>query len=585
MSESGDGKSLARRMAEEEAARMVERRRSKLGCVAVVVGLILLIVAGRFAYKWAKVARAHQFAKQGDELTVAGKYTEAAGRYRAALQLAPMDYHALRSAAMLGTRISPSQAVDLWGQVMRLPQATVSDKQEYVRALMKLGKIKASEPTLTQLLQKDPDATTLLLAARYARATGDLAKAIEFARLAVKRDPQGPANFTLAEFLAASASDAQHTEARQLLWDLAGKPGEYQAKAIEALAAARELTTDERERILKMLEGLGGSSITDALLAADLQMQLHPEESAKIYDQVVGRWGEGDATDLNLLARWLNLHGQSERVLALLPIDRTAKDNQLILGRLDALAALQRWDDIEKYLLQPDLDLNATVLESFRARTAQEKGQVMDADVHWNHAISLAANDPDKLRFVANFASQSKASGIALKAYEQMAKIPQQAVAAYLATEQMSALSADTRVQRDAAEKVARLAPNDSNAADQLAYLNLLLGQDVDASFARARELAEKNPSRLSYRVTAALGYLRKKDPGPALAQFQPPAGAPPIDWSVTPASWRVIYAATLRANEKTQEAAEVLKTISLDQLGAEERALLEGENGAAPNG
>ena len=537
-----DGESLARRIAAEHQKKLAERRRTRFAWIGVLILLVVVIVAGRQVYRWAKVARAGQFRAQGDQLAADGKLIEAAGRYRAALQLDPMGYHPLQSAARLATRMSPTQAVDLWREVVRLPEATDSDRQEYVRALMTLGKVTAAEPTLTQLLQKNPDTTTLLLAGRYARATGDLSKAIQFARLAVKGSPDdGAAKFSLAEFLAASASDSQHAEARQILWDLAAKAGPFQGNAIEALAAAVELTPDERARVLEMLEAQGGTSIREALLAADLRMQLHPEDSSKIYDQVVTHWMESKPSDLNELARWLNLHSQPERVLALLPVERATEDNQLVLSRLDALASLQRWDEIESFLVRPNLTLDPVMLESFQARTAQEKDHTMDADVHWNHAIALAANDPLKLRFVANFAGQSHATAVALKAYEQLAKIPQQAVGAYLATERLSAINADTKVQRDAAEKVSRLSPNDTNAADQLAYLNLLLGSDVTTNFERAKELAEKFPNRLSYRVTAALGYLRKNDPGPALAQFQPPPGGPPIEWGTAPPAWRAV--------------------------------------------
>ncbi len=272
------------------------------------------------------------------------------------------------------------------------------------------------------------------------------------------------------------------------------------------------------------------------------------------------------------------MHNQAERVLSLLTVDRALEDNQLLLSRLDALATSQRWDEIESLLARPNLTLDPCVLESFRARTSQEKNASLDAEVHWNQAISLAANDPYKLRFVATFAEQSHASDIALKAYEQLAKIPEHAVGAYLATERLSAINADTAVQRDAAEKVAKISPNDMNASDQLAYLDLLLNRDVRGNAEKAKALALKDPTRLAFRVTAALGYLRMNDPGPALEEFRPPAGGPAIEWQNTPPSWRAVYAATLIANEKNQEAEEILKNISRDSLSPEEKQLIEAK-------
>jgi hypothetical protein len=427
------------------------------------------------------------------------------------------------------------------------------------------------------LLRNDPDTKALQLASRFVRATGDGAKALEFARIAVHRAPNDNTALSgLADLLAQSTDPAQRAEARKILLELSKKEGPDREAAIQALAIAPELTAEERTRILQMLETVQSPKIKEALLVADLRIQLHPEEANRIYDQTLARWNNSENPDLIELARWLNLHQQAERVLSLFSVDRAFHDNQLLLSRLDALATLQRWNDIDGLLTHPDLTLDPSVLESFRARTAQERKSTLDAEMHWGHAIALAANDPYKLRFVANFAEQSHANGVALKAYDQLAKIPQQAVMAYRATQRLSAQGGDALIQQSAAEKIAALAPDDPNAADQLAYLNLLLGGDIDKNFTTAKTLAEKYPNRLSYRVTAALGYLRKRDPGIALAQFKGPDGAPPIDWSKTPPAWRAVYAATLLENEQANAARDIIATIPLDKLSREERALIQ---------
>jgi tetratricopeptide (TPR) repeat protein len=220
---------------------------------------------------------------------------------------------------------------------------------------------------------------------------------------------------------------------------------------------------------------------------------------------------------------------------------------------------LQRWNSIDDVLARPELTLDPSVAESFRARTAQERNALLDADVHWNHAISLAGNDPYKLRFVANFAEESNAHDAALKAYEQLARFPEQARLAYRGIERVGRKTGDV--------------PTDPNAVDQLAYTNLLLSEDVEKNLAIAKQLAKKYPQRLSYRVTAALGYLRQHDPGSALAEFKGPV---PIDWKRTQPAWRAVYAAVLLANDRNDEARDLIETIPLDQLSPQERALIE---------
>ncbi|MDB6147874.1 MAG: hypothetical protein JWO45_1538 [Spartobacteria bacterium] len=535
------------------------------------------MVGAKPLFHWVKATRSAQIAATADNLAQAGKWKEAAEKYRAALQLDPLGYPALKGAANLASRLSRPEAIDLWEQVVKTSRATSSDRQEYADQLLIIGRPRIAARIIEDLLKVAPDAKTLGLASHYWRSVGDRTKALEFARAAVKSAPNDSVpRFHLAELLAESTDPAERGEARKILWDLAGDQGAFRQPAIEALARAPDLSDDERNRILQMLETVAPGKIRDALLAADLRLQLHPAEAKEIYDQSVARWNDGNDSDLVDLARWLNIHQQPARVLSLFSIERALQNNQLLLARLDALAILQQWKEIDNLLAHPGLTLDASVLESFLARAAQEKNESLDAELHWNHAISFAAGDPFKLRFVANFAEQSHAEGIALRVYDQLAKFPDHAAFAYRGTERLSGGHADLSVQRAAAEKISSLAPENPNATAQLAYLNLLAGTEVEANSATAKNLVEKYPDRLSFRVTAALGYLRQHDPGLALAQFKGPSGAPSIDWGNTPGSWRAVYAATLRANEQPAEAEEIIKTIPVDKLSREERALIE---------
>jgi hypothetical protein len=540
----------------------------------ILVVLLTVALGARPVYHWLKDRRAEQFAAAGDAFAQAGKWDDAAQRYRAALQLDPLGYHGLEGAARLATRLGRPEAVDLWEQVYKLPQCTTADRQEYGELLVKLDRLIVAQRIIERLLKTDPDTRTLDLASRYSQKTGDSDKAIKFARLAVKRSPNDPAaRFELADLLAQTTDLAERAEARKLLWQLAGADGIYKRPAVEALARAPELSGDERNRILEALDTLSPPNITGALLASDLRIHLHPEDADRIYDDTIARWSRGEMADLIQLARWLNLHQQPKRVLSLFSVERALKNNELFLTRLDALGILQRWNEIDELLTRSDLSFDPSVVESFRALTAQERNATLDAELHWSHAVGLAAGDPFKLRFVANFAEHSHATAAALKAYEQLAKFPEHAAFAYRGIQRQSQLTGEVSAQLAAAEKISALAPGDPDAAAQLAYLNLLLETDVEANLATAKRLAEKYPNRLSFRVTAALGYLRHHDAGSALAQFKASA---PIDWKRAQPAWRAVYAAVLLANDRNEEAREMIGTIALDRLSPEERALIE---------
>ncbi len=547
--------------------------------ILLIASVLAMIVAGTLAYRWFKGQRAERFAAAGNALVAADKWNDAAVQYRVALHLDPSNYHGLSGAARLASKAERPEALELWQKVLALPQCTIRDREDYAELLIKTNRLNLAEKAIDPLLKDNPDTKALQLAARYARKIGDNVKAGEYLRIASKRAPDDDApRFQLAEVLAQSTDAADQAKARKILWELAARPNVYKKPAVEALGAAPELTTDERKRLLQELMALTPKTAKDDLLAADMRVQLQPDEAARIYREEVERWRNGQSQELLDLARWLNAHQQPELVLSTFPVERTLEDNQLLLARLDALATLQRWNDIDGVLNRTDVTLDPSVIESFRARTALERNANLDAEVHWNHAISVAASDPYKLRFVANFAEQSRATAAALKAYEQLARFPEHADFAYRGTQRVSQRSGDTAAQRAAMSKISARAPEDPNAADQLAYLNLLLGEDVDQNFAVAKKLAEQYPNRLSYRVTTALGYLRQHDPASALAQFKGPVS---IDWKRTLPAWRAVYAAALLASDRNDEARDIIATISRNRLNPQERELIESPQGS----
>ena len=547
--------------------------------ILLIASVLAVIVAGTLAYRWFKGQRAERFAAAGDALVAADKWNDAAVQYRVALQLDPSNYHGLSGAARLASKAERPEALELWQKVLALPQCTIRDREDYAELLIKTNRLNLAEKAIDPLLKDNPDTKALQLAARYARKIGDNVKAGEYLRIASKRAPDDDApRFQLAEVLAQSTDAADQAEARKILWELAARPNVYKRAAVEALGAAPELTTDERKRLLQELMALTPKTAKDDLLAADMRVQLQPDEADRIYREAVERWRDGQSQGLLDLARWLNAHQQPELVLSTFPVERTLEDNQLLLARLDALATLQRWNDIDGVLNRTDVTLDPSVIESFRARTALERNANLDAEVHWNHAISLAGSDPYKLRFVANFAEQSRATAAALKAYEHLARFPEHADFSYRGTQRVSQRSGDTAAQRAAMSKISARAPEDPNAADQLAYLNLLLGEDVDQNFAVAKKLAEQYPNRLSYRVTTALGYLRQHDPASALAQFKGPVS---IDWKRTLPAWRAVYAAALLASDRNDEARNIIASIPRDRLNPQERELIESPQGS----
>jgi hypothetical protein len=546
------------------------KRRRRIFWIAFIALLLAALLALRPAYRWLKAKRADSLAARAEQMVQQKNLLGAANTYRAALQLDPLGYRPLQGAARLATRLNHAEALGLWDQVVRLPEATAADREERAAALLQATELPAAALAIDQLLKQNPDTNALVLASRYSERIGNGARALEYARIAVKRAPQDEiAQARLAEVLAASLKADERAEAREILWAVAAKNGADRKSVIESLARSPDLTINEQRKILDQLQTLNSFTVTDALLAADLRLKMQLENTAVIYDEIIASWGAKAKLEV---AQWLNAHQQFDRVLRL--VGPGEGRDQLLLARLDALAAEQRWDEIDATLSRKDLTSDPVVIEAFRARLIPARHSSLDAEVHWNKAVALAGNDSSKLRWLGTFAEQSGADEIALRTFQQLARSPADAGLALAGQQRLAAKMHDISAARTISEKTLALHADDPNAQNRVAYYDLLLEKDVSANATKAKELVAKYPDRLEFRVTAALAFLRQHDPGAALAQFQ----GPPIEWAKTPPSWRAVYAAALRGNEREEAAHEIIAMIPMDKLSSEERALIEAK-------
>src|SRR5262249_48537500 len=116
--------------------RAARRRRAGWWIVSAIV-LTVVVFGAKPLYHFLKAKRAAQFADSADALAQAGKLSDAARQYRAALQLDPLGYGALAGAARLASRVNRPEAIDLWEQVVKSPRSTFEDRQEYAELLIR----------------------------------------------------------------------------------------------------------------------------------------------------------------------------------------------------------------------------------------------------------------------------------------------------------------------------------------------------------------------------------------------------------------------------------------------------------------
>ena len=135
----------------------------------------------------------------------------------------------------------------------------------------------------------------------------------------------------------------------------------------------------------------------------------------------------------------------------------------------------------------------------------------------------------------------------------------------------LAQLSGTTTDLRDLLVEMTRRWPQEPAFQNEHAYLNLLLGEDPEEPRQTVAALLKESPANGAYRTTFALALWRQKDFASALRAYEGQAG----DWSQSPASQRVVYAAVLAANNRADEARQIARALPANQLRPEELELL----------
>jgi hypothetical protein len=143
--------------------------------------------------------------------------------------------------------------------------------------------------------------------------------------------------------------------------------------------------------------------------------------------------------------------------------------------------------------------------------------------------------------------------------------------AGFLGLVRLTELSGDTRTLRDQVKEFAERFPNEFEPQNDLAYLDLLLNENVAAALELAGKFVKRFPDLLAYRTTLALANLRNADAVAARAVF---AGID-TDWSAAKPGWYAVYAAVLAASGEHALANANARKINVSRLKPEERALI----------
>ncbi|MDQ3621192.1 MAG: hypothetical protein M3463_01685, partial [Verrucomicrobiota bacterium] len=321
------------------------------------------------------------------------------------------------------------------------------------------------------------------------------------------------------------------------------------------------------------------ATIAHRLVALEIELDLAlsgRSDRAKLLDDFTAAHRGGSKVELESLATWLLKRNQTQRVLDLLPPAVAAQSEVLAIVRLDALVAQGQIKEIQSDLESSNSPLSEAAKAVYRWFLATERGDTEGASAQWRAALAGGAENSMMLLGVAKYMERRGKLDLAGEAYSILKAQPNFAKEAYLGLLRIAQNRGDTYQMRVLIEEMRKTNPADPALRNDLAYLNLLLGRDLEGALQTAEQLIAEFPHLLAMRTTLALAYLRSKNPQAAKALYE----GLTIDWAKATPSAKAVYVAVLRENGATDEAARFAATIRSQQLRPEERELASGVPG-----
>jgi Flp pilus assembly protein TadD len=273
---------------------------------------------------------------------------------------------------------------------------------------------------------------------------------------------------------------------------------------------------------------------------------------------------------LTALAGWLNKIGRPAKTLEVLPQERAVQRQDLFLQYINALAALQRWNDIKGLMVSEHSVVDPVVQHMYLAVAQAHLGSATGATNEWQRALHVA-NTPEKLLALATYAEQNSAADIADAGYSEAIKIAPTNRAAYAGRLRLALAAGRTAQAQTIAAEIAQAWPDDSAARNQDAYLRLLLGaSDGETAVRDAQVLVAKEPRNWQARATLGLACLRLGKPKEALAAIREPRVT-----GIEPPGALAVRAAILAANGYEDGARNDARLLAAKPLLPQERALI----------
>ena len=551
---------------------------------ALILAVLLWVVIPPI-YGALKLRRAKVLMAQSTAALEKNNESEAVLYMRRALLMAPQNADVFRRTRLLNARMGDPSSINVLEVLAQKNEATLDELLALVEQAIKSGNRKTARSTFNKITGKRTVEMTIL-EMKLLSMENKMPDAIALAKKTMPElDMADAEKVRLALASLILKTDARSAES--ILMPLAGSPSFSGITAIRLLAKHQ------------LGGGMGGSplasglaeklashplrSANDALLIASLRIKENPAIKQSVIENLRRLRVDGTPDEDLEFARWLNHHKAFQQAVDFIGKDRAMSASPWLLIYLDAMASLNRWQEISVLLeTESVVGMSDTLRFLFLARSAEKSGNQERAGECWRDLHrNLVYEKPEVAFFVASYIMKLSNVNEGIKAFWALARRQDTAIQGFLGLIRFFPKNASATELLPVYSEMLETFPNIKEVRLDYSYLCLLAEHNVSEAAEVASELLLEDPNSLAALSVAALGYYKIGEITKAASLYD----GKKILWKGAPAPWRVVRVAVLVAHGRKKEAEELAATIDFSKLRPEERKLLEQQNPNKPSG
>jgi hypothetical protein len=543
--------------------------------LALLISGLILWGAIPPAYHRLKVWRAMKFLAQSEIAANEGNVPKSISLIRRAILMVPNEEAVFRKVRLFNASLGDPNSLNSLQRLMLEKQASPKELLTLAEQALKAENPVIAKASLDQI-QEDHSVRKIIIQMRILEKEGNLKEALNLAKKELPTlTPDDGEKLLLATAEMTLKTDV--TASRQILLQLVDKNSAIGISALRLLGAQilaqRATESLQADKIADKLLAHPLHTPDDVLLALDLRIMQNPSAKPALLAQTMSERTSGAPDDALAFARWLNRRLHYKESVDFIGRERAASNPDWLLLYLDALAGLERWNDVFT-MLDADtiIGLSDSIRLLFLARAAEKSGDLESARESWREIqLGLAYEKPEVVSFIAAYALHIGEREQATKAYTALSHRKETALEGYLGLIRCWPQNTSAAELLPLYQEFIESFPMLAEARSDQTYLKLLTNDKPATTAAIAKEFYDNTPHSLASLSIAALGMLKTGNPSGADALYE----GKTIAWLSAPTAWRTIRAAVLYGIGKKKEADELVRTINKSQLRPEERALL----------